>query len=431
MKQERKQELLRAFPPVPDKITAQMTEKAKKCAGNYAIFLTNGNELFVRCYHRYYGGDLIERQRYVFAKDGCCRYGLKTNGDWAILKEFREPVFCAASYGYNFDNSYTALNIEAIKRSCMRYSYAETYNGTLLMEYLKLYLKHPNIEYLMKSGYQNTICENECCDSYWSVRLKIAVDPNVNLNSNNLLKMLGLNRTEFKALTGSAHCYSEYMSWRKERPEYKPDELVRIAKVFGNQHGTAGDISRLTGARLPRIARYIEEQSIFVRDYIDYIRQCQELDYNLHDTAICMPHDFRAMHTRLSQIIDYSHNAEARRLFDENYPARIALEYSSGKYFIRQPHSMNEIIVEGKTLSHCVGGYARRHAKGALNILFIRKIDDPDTPLYTMELSAEGKIVQVRGLNNCDPTKGAKAFVEEYKKYIAPLFERQKARKTA
>ena len=109
----------------------------------------------------------------------------------------------------------------------------------------------------------------------------------------------------------------------------------------------------------------------------------------------------------------------------------MALEYSSGEYFVRQPHSMDEITDEGKTLSHCVGGYAQRHAKGALNILFIRKTDDPDTPLYTMELSTEGKVVQVRGLNNCDPTKDAKTFVEEYKKYIAPLFERQKARKTA
>ena len=71
MKQERKETLLGMFPNIPEKIMEQMSEKAKKCAGNYAVMLTYGNELFVRCFHRYYGGGLIERQRYVFANDGC------------------------------------------------------------------------------------------------------------------------------------------------------------------------------------------------------------------------------------------------------------------------------------------------------------------------------------------------------------------------
>ena len=116
MRTERKQELLNEFPPVPAEAMEQMTSIKRYVAQNFVVFLTNGDELFARCYHKYYSGELVERQRYVFAKDGCCRYGVDNHGNWAVRTEFREPVFCATSYGYNFDNSYIVLNREAISR---------------------------------------------------------------------------------------------------------------------------------------------------------------------------------------------------------------------------------------------------------------------------------------------------------------------------
>lgn len=72
MKQQRKDELLHSFPCVPQSIMDQMKGRL---AANFAVFLTDGNELFVRCYHRYSDGKLFERQRYVFAKDGSVRWG--------------------------------------------------------------------------------------------------------------------------------------------------------------------------------------------------------------------------------------------------------------------------------------------------------------------------------------------------------------------
>ncbi len=436
MREERKQALLGEFPPVPAEIMEQMTDAPRRHAQNFVVLLTNGDELFARCYHKYYSDEIAERQRYVFATDGCCRYGIATNGSWTVRGEFREPVFCT-SYGYNADNSYTVLNKKAINRSCMKYSCAEMYRGTLFMEYLALYIKHPNIEYLMKSGYKSAIEERVEGNYYWSVRKKIAVDANVNLKSNNLLKMLGLNRTEFKTLKGSENRYYEYVRWRREYPDLKPAELLSLAKVFHCEFSTARKLTELTGRKPPRIAAYISEQDISLRDYEDYLRQCRELRYDMKDTAISFPHNFRAMHTRCSEILSQMQEEENRRkreekarVFNENYQLRTELEFRSGEYLVRQPESMEEIVDEGRKLHHCVAGYAVRHAEGILHILFIRRVSDPDTPLYTMELSTSGKVEQVRGLRNCDPTAEAKAFVEQYKQYIKKIF-RKKARKTA
>lgn len=429
MKKERKQELLNSFPPVPPKIMEEMDER-KKSFGNFVVFLTHGNELFARCYHRYYNGGIAERQRYVFAKDGCCRYGVDNQGKWTVRTEFREPVFCSSSYGHYFDNSYQVLNQQAINKSCMKYCCYDLYTGNLLMSYLGLYTKHPNIEYLMKSGYGVLINDEESPTSYWGVRNQLVANSNINFKSNNLLKMLRLSRTEFKLLKGLEWYYPVYIAWRRHYPNFKPTELLDIAKAFGTEFGMVERMIGMVELRLTRIASYLAGQNIQLRDYVDYLEQCINLQYDLRDTAIAMPRNFAAMHDRLSNIIKYAYDGETSELFALNYERRKELEFSSGKFLIRQPNSMDEIVDEGKRLHHCVGGYAKRHAGGALTILFVRKTDSPEVPLYTMELSNDGKIQQIRGNYNRDPTKEALKFVEQYKQYITNLF-REKMRKGA
>ncbi len=420
MKKERKEYLLNCFPSLPSEIEKQMHGKR---SANFVVFLTNGNELFARCYHRYFKGELIERQRYVFTKDGCVRYG-KDYGAWRIRTDFREPVFCQSTYGYTFNNSYTVLNIEAIKNSCMRYSCAESYRNDLLMEYMKLYCKHPNVEYLIKSGYYNLI--SETVTGYWGNQTKLSASPLINWKSNNLLKMLNLSRTEFKMLKGSEHYYETYIHWRSRYPNYKPDELLYIAKVFGDEVGTVESFCKITGLRAVRIAKYLSQNNICKRDYSDYLDQCRILKYNLHDTAICMPHNFQTMHERLSALIKYEANEINRKLFTENYTLRKDMEYSSNGLILRQPESIEEIIDEGKHLNHCVGGYADRHARGKLTILFLRTIEEPSVPYYTMEVSTDGRIVQCRGYknnraNNPKPQE-ISDFEKEYQQYLDVLF---------
>lgn len=426
MRQARKEELLRRFPAVPQSITEKMKGRL---ADNFAVFLTNGNELFVRCFHRYSDGKLIERQRYVFAKDGSVRWGKDGWTSWTVRREFREPVFCQSCYGYNFNNSYTALNLEAIGQSCMKYCCHDLYKGGLLMEYLHLYCRHPNVEYLMKAGYGDLI--GECYTGFWGGICHIAPSRHINWKSNNLLKMLGLSRTEFKMLSGFEKQYDAYMMWREHYQKAKPDELLMIGHVFGYAYGTLKNFVRATGLKPQRIARYLMEQEVQPCDYDDYLRQCVQLRYDLHDTAISMPHDFMAMHTRLSEIIKYNESQEARRKFKENMAYRKQLEFAHGGLFIRQPKNMTEIVNEGKRLHHCVGGYAERHAHMKLHIMFIRRADKPDVPFYTVEVDLFGKIVQVRGLRNCATTPEVDAFMEAYKEHLAEVFGKQKARKTA
>lgn len=426
MKHQRKEELLRSFPVVPSHLTEQMQGKN---AANFVVLLTNGNELFARCFHRYSDGRLVERQRYVFAKDGSVRWGKDDGTVWTIRKEFREPVFCQSNYGYNFDNTYRLLNVKAIKQSCMKCCCYDLYKGGLSIEYLHLYCRHPNVEYIMKSGYSDLIYEYYT--GFWGGIRHICADSHINWKSNNLLKMLGLSRTEFRLLQGREKHYSDYMTWRENYPKLKPPDLLLLAEQFGCECGTMVRFTDATGLTPQRIALYLSEHDVAKRDYSDYLRQCAQLKYNLHDTAISMPHDFMAMHTRCSEMIRHNESQEARLKFKENMAYRRQLEFASCGLFIRQPKNMTEIVNEGKHLHHCVGGYAERHAEGKLHIMFIRSADKPDVPFYTVEVDLFGEIVQVRGLRNCKTTPEVDTFIEAYKDYLAEVFgKKQKRRKT-
>lgn len=433
MKETRKEALIYCFPAVDKELMDKMKGRGAK---NYVVFLTRGAELFARCFHRYSTGDLVERQRYVFAHDGSVRYGSDNGINWSVRNDFREPVFCKCCMGYNSDNSYSVLNIKAIDKSDMRYSQHQHYHGNMLICYLHAYCKHPNLEYLMKQGYDVTSVRYT---GWWGYQEKFLLSQRVNWKSNDLLKMLGLNKTEFKTLKGSEQLWEQYLDYREEYPKLRPEDLLNIAKVFKNEHGTLERLVRITGLTPQRVARYIHEQKMTPLDYSDYLEQCETLEYNIHDTMIALPHDFWTMHNRLTQIINYEHDELVLQNFTKRLAERVCLEFSGDGLLIRQPHSLQEIEDEGRILSHCVGGYAERHAMGKLSIMFLRKVSEPNKPYYTVEVSQYGGIVQCRGYRNNAVRNGGeakppeiKSFEKKYQQYLDRIFaEKRKERKTA
>ena len=73
--------------------------------------------------------------------------------------------------------------------------------------------------------------------------------------------------------------------------------------------------------------------------------------------------------------------------------------FALGGFEIQVPRNGTEISEEGKRLHHCVGGYAERHLKGATIILFLRRSEQKDTPLVTIEMKGN-KIVQIHGFDD-------------------------------
>ena len=57
----------------------------------------------------------------------------------------------------------------------------------------------------------------------------------------------------------------------------------------------------------------------------------------------------------------------------------------NGRYQIRCPKSLEELILEGQRMHHCVASYAQRFSNGSSLIFFMRKTEEPDASYITME----------------------------------------------
>lgn len=73
------------------------------------------------------------------------------------------------------------------------------------------------------------------------------------------------------------------------------------------------------------------------------------------------------------------------------------LEFSNKEYIIVCAKTSQDLIEEGINLHHCVGSYVNKVNRGDCSIFFLRKAEEPDTSLITIEV-IDDEVLQVRGL---------------------------------
>lgn len=89
--------------------------------------------------------------------------------------------------------------------------------------------------------------------------------------------------------------------------------------------------------------------------------------------------------------------------------------YSDDRYKIVYPNEPYDFYVEGEKLHHCVDTYVDSVISGKTDIVFIRKVENPDTPFYTMEI-CNNKIVQCSGFGNCSIDEELMSFIKNFAK---------------
>lgn len=167
----------------------------------------------------------------------------------------------------------------------------------------------------------------------------------------------------------------------------------------------------------------IERKRNTAKDWLEYIRWCKEMKYDLDNMFIYMPTNFKKVHDRTAQEYQAYKDEQIRKRKKEmeRLIKKVLAELSNQSTMMMKakglmiviPKSGDEIKKEGQTLHHCVGSYVERVARGETMILFIRKEGKPDEPYFTLEYK-NGKVVQCRGKNNCGMSKNVQAFVKAF-----------------
>lgn len=345
--------------------------------------------------------------------------------------------------GYYF---YTGGMEEALQGTAMQYADLDGYlaaerrneNPIYFLEY---HAKYPVIEFLWKAGYRNIVHN----------------------------RIFGMDRENRNAILWERkklkECFKFPLRILKLMPpeEWKLDDVQRanyLWKNYGERITDAEmqmalqsrtDVQSLTGAMpyagIGKILKYIQKQTEkrkeekghttytpegIIRAYRDYLRECEQLHFDLHDREILFPKDLTAAHNRTMEQVKFEKNKADQEKFQKAVEKLEKFAWSEGEFFIRPAREQMELTAEGKALHHCVGGYIKRMAEGKTAIFFLRKVSEPDKPFYTLELQKK-RVIQCRTEHNAsyDRNPDVKNFVDMWMEKVVKKGGNKKAKEAA
>jgi hypothetical protein len=375
---------------------------------------------------------------YVFEMGNSTMFytGYYNHDEW-----FQRKSVCSeySVYGTAVPKYYSRESIAAaIVGTPMQYSCWEQYNEQDMTKFFGLYTKYPCIEYLTKMGYKYFVLAK-----HYGTRTYDAIK----WSGKSIEQIFKLKKQDLRRFLNH---YPEI--GRGDEPEALVLRLYQLTLKDSNRppiEDLRGIAQKITGfftemkpmlkhQNLMKTIAYIDRQyRIGKRQYHskpavlqvwrDYIEQCMELGHDLKRLENVFPTNLhRAHESATSQVKIKLSEIERQKV------ARRALELESYRfafdgYLIRPAASANEIIDEGKRLRHCVGGYTQRHADGQTSIFMIRKVADPDTPYFTMELK-DGKITQTYGYKHLLPSGDLLKLLDAFKKAKINKKPREKTR---
>lgn len=293
-----------------------------------------------------------------------------------------------------------------------------------IVPYLRALIEHPKLELLFKMGFYMLASDLVYHDS-----------PNYTLHCSRKRphEILQVWPEHVQELLSKDCRRSELQEYQKYRERgIGSEERKRIFTWMERYHlRDDHEILSLTEQMtLHKLLRYADEQFALLQDYQtgagriryesmsrilgeyhDYLRMCRDQNYDMKSCFVLYPRNLQEAHDRLSASIKAKLDAKNRRNFMAAYCRIISyLDFEMKGLTIVYPEKPEDIVAERNNLHHCVGGYVSRVADKECIILFLRHSAEPGKSFYTIEIRNQ-KVVQVWGMQNCDPTLEVKQFM--------------------
>jgi uncharacterized protein lin1253/lin1744 len=213
-------------------------------------------------------------------------------------------------------------------------------------------------------------------------------------------KFLRANKNVFK---NSDEGFEDY----KIRQHLEKALGVKVVPGFTKYFKNVEDLECIPkGIKLIRFQNWILKNSVRAYEYRDYQNMLENLGIAFEGDFRIMPKNFKKAHDDAVRAYNNMKDEQKRIEFANQLEKLLGLEQTIGNYTFVLPKELQELKAEGKALSHCVGSYADRVARGETVIVFVRQKEKVDNPLYTLEIN-KGKIVQLRGMKNRDAAADA------------------------
>ena len=206
--------------------------------------------------------------------------------------------------------------------------------------------------------------------------------------------------------------YDMFDNYKAIISNYSYDNIINLIKIYNcNLHALCEYINNITS---------FEGYDVYymTRELVDYHKMMKTMT-NKYEKY---PHNLSTQH----MITIRNYNRYNQDYNEELFFKRIntSLEFSYKDYVVIYPKLTEEVKKEGNDLSHCVSSYIDKVINGTTNILFLRKKNEPNKSLITLEVK-NGKVIQARGRFNVAPTKDEQEIINIYKeKVLNKLFDK-------
>lgn len=314
-----------------------------------------------------------------------------------------------------------------------KYMHTEHMYGDNVIRYLVDFARYPAFEKIDKAGFEYMACCKIAgvMDSRAFSWSKETIDGFLHFPLR-LIQLQDRKMFSFQQARGYQVAWREVQCGRM-----KETDVTECAKKVGEflQHTMFNfeELNRLISfVPLKKAIHYAERSGGRIRMYLDYLDQAKLLNMDLQDEAVLYPKNLTNAHTRTTNAIRYKEDEKIRAQFDAHVKILQKYVWENEDFLIRPAASQRELIDEGDCLGHCVGGYAGRMAKKESAIFFVRRLQEPDTPYFTLELRNRS-ILQCRTKNNRSYESEPKvhAFCEEWLERIVKGEEAWKREKSS
>lgn len=278
--------------------------------------------------------------------------------------------------------------------------------GGYPVDYLKLWKAYPAIENLVTAGAGMLVCQ---------LVAKQTEQRYLDLSKRKPHQLLRMTREEFRSLDKAKlnTAFLDELSRHRELGFCDSADLLQelLLRSSFQTLFKLQEQSHITGEpNLKRVLRYLSKQGCLPSE-VQLLEDARTFAKRLNHNAPLTPQELwpphlRDAHDRLAQqvaILDAENKkSNYQRGFDSVLANFSPLQWSDGDLCILLPKSGKELIAEGKTLNHCVGGYVRSHSEGERIIFFVRNYRRPERSYYTLNISMgiEPSEIQLHGYGN-------------------------------
>ena len=410
--------------------------------------------------------DWYPMKRYYFGRDGAVEFYEKVirwscgpfepaEMAWTATKTIGDPfqpnvMGCCDYYG-----DYSIIGLaEALERSHLKYCqilrfYEERVAADLddgrpargMVKYLAWACQHPQIEMAVKLGLleavEDLVANGRKNAKYLNWK---ATKPN---------ELIRMQPQDAKIFFHAGMDFADLKGWRDSGTKLRFQKYADMVDTVGGAKNfrelvaccTIAGCSPEVGLHYvnslqPKCARYMVPTQQIIGTWKDYLNMAEQLNLDLTEKTVAMPRDLQTRHDNAADTVKVRSNEKElkrykkrRRMLEQKYA------FALGELCILVPKSAEEIVLEGRTLHHCVGGYAARHVNGVTTILFLRYRKKPGRSFLTIELMEDTGTVaikQIHGYRNegyegaVDPEIRFAGFLETWLSWVNNGSERDR-----